>query len=809
MEAMLKRIQSAKKPLIIFTTRPHQERILRQMHENNFLKPVQFILKKDLFQKVFFQLKPHAVDMAAAYFKTEPAIIETQMAYLHKIKLNLSYNDKKLQHLQALKAYLIEHNLLIENRFKAIQFKNKALISYGDFFDPHYEQMLKLVQDDAAIEAISPPVQVKQITYTAHEDIESEVRDLVLKILTLSEKGVALDQIKLYETPNAYYKTLKRLFKRYNLPLNLHETLPMYAYPLVQTFLVQLQKHSGHVFSEALERTFVELETNHLHSQNQIIYERLLKLANPMIEGDYTFEQGFKGLKHKLKKHKAPKKKTLGAIEDATYEDLDPNHVDTVFILGMAQGLRPTLLPNHDFIDERLKETIDYPSNLSINKAEKLRYLKGLKAFKNLHFSYATKVEDKPYDKSPLIDDIGANYQKPHLAHAQVYSYLDDKLNVKMAFDQYQLYHQKSQMLSSLYPQFKNDIEIHDHTFKGLNAKTLESLLNNKTQIGVTRIEDFFKCQFRFLLSHFLKLDTIDETFYLDLGTLAHDILETKTQADQWDEAWVDERIEALIEKRQYPKKTQVFFKLLKPKLKEAFHQIKQQEATTNFAVHKREMSLDKNYQHKHLFTLKGKIDKTFKDSNDVVLIDYKTGQKALNLKTAYYGIGAQLLFYALLYKSNDQSDTILGLYEQTLLHKPFEYHDKKSPQNLAFEAHRLQGISLADKEKLNHFDPDVNKRFIQGFSITKNGDFAKPFKRYGTKDLNRITTHLESLLQTAFESIEKGDFRINPKRIDGQDVSCAHCPFKDICYQDETDVVKEKGFDFEELLGQLKSEVS
>ncbi len=810
MEAILKRIKNATKPLVIITSNAHQERLLRAMHAQKIIKPVQFIVKKDLFQRVFFNLKPHALDMAAKHFNTDISIIEEQCSYIHKIEIDRLYHHHNLKQLKALKTYLIDQNLLQYHRFRDIQFENKTLIYYGTFYDAHLLQIITEIKQDQTVEHLSPPSQNQSMHLTAFEDKESEVRDIILRILELTKDGVSLDKIKLYDAPQAYHHTLKSFFRRYHIPLDLNQTTPLIALPFVQTFLSKLKQQPASSFHLALKTTFEQSALKHLSPFNRKVYDKLLQIANPLIEGDMTLEEGLKGLTYRLKRRRIKTVNQTGAVENLSYEQLDSENIHTLFVLGMAQGLRPQIKKDHDFLDETDKNTIDYPTVIAENKLEKLRYLEGLKLFKNVHFSYAKTIDNEPYEKSTLLTIIDPKQVEPLPIIAQTHSYRDDRIRVKNAYDQYQLYREQSQDLTALYPLFKDDIKIYDHRFKGLDKETLTRFLRKKRSVGVTAIENFYQCQFRFLLSHFLNLDTIDNPFYLDLGTLCHDLLEIEIENAELQDETLDKKITTLIKKRSYSKKTQVFFEHLKPTLKEAFYTIKQQETITPFDVYQRELALTKTYPLNQTFTLKGKIDKIFKKDKDSVLIDYKTGRTSLELKTAYHGIGAQLLFYALMYKNTVEDATIIGLYEQQLLGKNFDKKDNKTLERQIFDYYQMQGITLNNPEKLTDFNPQYESdNLIKGFHINKkDGRLSAVMKTFEPEDLERLTKHLDALLKKAFNEIEKGDFKINPKRIGKNNVSCQYCPFKDICYRDESDLETHPEFDHTELFKTLKAEV-
>ena len=58
----------------------------------------------------------------------------------------------------------------------------------------------------------------------------------------------------------------------------------------------------------------------------------------------------------------------------------------------------------------------------------------------------------------------------------------------------------------------------------------------------------------------------------------------------------------------------------------------------------------------------------------------------------------------------------------------------------------------------------------------------------------NKIINLTEELIMNAGNSILNGKYKIEPKRIDGKNISCTFCKYKDLCYksyEDELDLPK------------------
>ena len=71
---------------------------------------------------------------------------------------------------------------------------------------------------------------------------------------------------------------------------------------------------------------------------------------------------------------------------------------------------------------------------------------------------------------------------------------------------------------------------------------------------------------------------------------------------------------------------------------------------------------------------------------------------------------------------------------------------------------------------------------------VGKNG-FYSYSKVLSEEEMQKISKIVEDNIVKAIGLIKIGDFNINPKRIENNDIGCMYCPFKDICFHTERDV--------------------
>ena len=95
----------------------------------------------------------------------------------------------------------------------------------------------------------------------------------------------------------------------------------------------------------------------------------------------------------------------------------------------------------------------------------------------------------------------------------------------------------------------------------------------------------------------------------------------------------------------------------------------------------------------------------------------------------------------------------------------------------------KLSGYTIDEENLIESFDQSyAESRLIKGLKLTKNGfsAYSKLLSRSRMKELIKI---VEEKINEASSNILNGKFDVNPKRIDGKNVSCTYCPMRDLCY--------------------------
>ena len=187
-----------------------------------------------------------------------------------------------------------------------------------------------------------------------------------------------------------------------------------------------------------------------------------------------------------------------------------------------------------------------------------------------------------------------------------------------------------------------------------------------------------------------------------------------------------------------------------------------------------------------------GIIDKIrYKEENGVtylVVIDYKTGNTDIKLNNMEYGLGMQLPIYLYLSNYLDLDNIkIVGFYLQKLLVNVVD--NKKDYLEAKEDSLKLEGYSIDEENILSKFDNTYNDSKLIKSMRTSSKGFYSYSKVLSNDEINDIICKTDKLIDKVIDNILDGEFSINPKVIDGENVSCSFCEYNDICFRNEKNI--------------------
>ena len=128
------------------------------------------------------------------------------------------------------------------------------------------------------------------------------------------------------------------------------------------------------------------------------------------------------------------------------------------------------------------------------------------------------------------------------------------------------------------------------------------------------------------------------------------------------------------------------------------------------------------------------------------------------------------------------------GIYYQNIL---FNYptYDEKLEKTLK-DRYLLKGYSTDDTSILEKFDCTYkDSELIKSMSYSDEKGFNRFAKLIDNDTMYNLIKFTKNEIDTKVDSILEGDFEIDPKVYDKENISCKYCKFKDICFMKDKDV--------------------
>ena len=591
-----------------------------------------------------------------------------------------------------------------------------------------------------------------------------------------------IKDVYLVNIDNTYNNSIKRLFKLFNLNINLKENNSIYAIKEVQEFVKYLK-----------EKNSINLDLiNNVDIKNKII-DNINKYNITNIDNHYIdiLESNIKNC----------------YIDNITYDnavnviDIEDMFLDDkyYYIMNFNQGSVPKVFSDDKLIKDSNRSILGLNTSLDCLNNYKKMVIHKLNNYKNITITYKLNDYFKSYIKSPLVDELKLNVIKD-IKLEYNYSNKYNKLELAKMLDDHSLFNIEGDNLNDLYATYSDiNYSTYNNEFSGLDNNLLKEYLNNSINISYSSMDSFFKCQFRYYIDNILRLGDYENTNKKLIGNLFHDVLSKMYNEDfdlkkEYNDYLKDK--ELTNKEKFYVDKVYSELELIIDTIKNHDKHSKYSEVLTEYPILiKKDSNLD--------IHVKGYIDKIkiLRNNNNIYvsIIDYKTGNTDLSLDNINYGLNMQLPMYLYLIKKDMNNVNVIGFYLQKILeNKKLNSKDKKKDE---LDSLKLLGYTIDNEGLIPIIDDTYTcSDVIKSMKITKNG-FYKYAKLISDDEINKIVDIVDNHVNEVINSLENGDFKINPKRIDGELIGCKYCKFKDLCFKREENIVDLKNTKKEEIL--------
>lgn len=749
------------KELLIICPTEEKNKILNKLQEQTKLYNIKFMSIEEFKSNYFFSYDEKSIYYLMKKYSYNIDVCKVYLNSLYVIDVDKIYKSEKLNFLKKIKQELINKDLLyFNNSFK--KYINRKTIIVKNYYK--LEKYLDNILDKKT--PLEKKYELKSIK--EYQTMEEEINGVCLEIIKLLKKNVPLNKIYLTNIQDDYNYSIKKIFSYYNIPINIDMNYSLYSTKIVKDYLKENK---------------IDLE----NPKDYTITKQLIEIINSLSFLDNKDPIYKKILIDKLKNKKLSSKKLKNAINIKNLYNESFEDDEYVFVLGFNQDILPKMVKDEEFISDSIKGEIDLYKTEYLNSRNKEVTTKILSNIKNLYLSYKLETPFKSFYKSSLITDLNLEILKDNEDSLE-FSNIYNKIRLGEKLDLHKLYNTKSDDLKILLTHYNIPYNCYSNDFNKINNNDYLNYINNSLKLSYTSLNSYGECRFKYYIKYVLKLDPFTDTFSSYIGQMYHRILSLykKTNFN------FEEEYKKYLEKRDLSLKEKILLIRLKKELLELISELKKQELLTGYNDNLYEKKLNINLDKKIDVIFTGTIDKImyYKKIEDTYfsIVDYKSGSIDTNIEMIKYGLHMQLPAYLyLIHYSNIFSNPIFtGIYYQNILfsYPNFELGDI---DKIKQDRIKLQGYSIEDPSIMERFDSTIEKsELIKSMSYSDEKGFSRYSKVINDDTLYDLVKYTKNYISKETDDIIDGDFSIDPKYYDGENISCKFCEYKDLCYMKE-----------------------
>lgn len=766
-----------------------KRKIVNEINSNNKIVSFRIMDLIEFKKNYFFDYDKKAIYYLMKKLNLKYEIVLEYIEACYYIE-NKKYNSTKLNQLLDIKNDLINNNLLIfDDNFKYyLSNTNIIILGYGELdnfylniFENYNYSSINILNDK------------RKHTVFEFDDIDEELIYVAFDIKSKLDTGININNIKLINPSSEYIEPLKRIFKLAKLPINIENRVSIYNLPVGNKILELISNNIS--FLEIIEQLRDKVDTS--------IFNQIISIFNEYIELSVNTNELYNLIEYDLKHTFISNEAITNSINTISIEEI--NDTDYVYLLGFNKENYPIIHKDEELLTDNMKQELNlFTSNdLNINGINKLK--NNLNQQCNMFISYKLKTAFESYNPSLIIQEEGYEVIKNPKT---IYNFSNDLNKIILAknydnYYKYGIHNDEMDILRFNYP----DIEYrkYNNQFTGIDQMELLDHLKQPFTVSYSTIDEYYRCSFRYYISNILKIkqENIDD-FYQNIGNIFHYVLSKCFSDDfDFDQTWNEE-----ASKYEFTLAKLILLDKLKTELKYDIQIIKKHLSYTTFDsyLYEKRFSLPIINNYNIPVNFVGVVDKICYLKNDnhtlVSIVDYKTGHLPSNLNNIIYGIGMQLPIYLYFVKRSALFPNleIVGFYLQKIINKEMKVVKDKTLDELKENALKLVGYSTDKEDLLEKYDMTYqDSAMISGLKKKKDGFYAYS-KVLNDKQINKIDEIVDKNINKAVNSILNGEFLINPKKIDKDNIGCEFCSYRDICYKKEEDTVeleKHQNLDF------------
>lgn len=737
-----------------------------------------FFTKEDLKKEVLYS---YSDDALIYLIKTRKFEYSLAKKYLEALSSLTSYDgtNKEIIELIKIRDELVDNGLLIKNEYIDYELDHSNI--FVAFYNKNDFEISSLLKGRKYSYIESSPASNRESYH--FKDSSSELFFVFNKIAELIASGVPSSEISIYGLDDVDTLTILRLLDYYHLNINGFNDEKMIDSSIVRYFL------SNYDSEDILQK----IDERFLGDNN---YDLFKEIIDKFSISELSKDEQKRLFREVFNNKKSSRKIYKDAIKVVNSPFVKEN--EYLFIVNFVQGKFPTIIKDNGLLDDKDNIELGHTSLNNLNFDNNELFKNSLNQNAHIYISYSDNNANGPLYPSPLKKDLNISFVESPISK-DLYSKLECNIQSAYHEDLFKDFLIDSPLLRA----YRLVCKIPYLTYSNKYNKAIHFLGDQHLSLSSSSLKEFYQCGYRFYLNRILKIDPKDESSYVaKVGNISHYILENLESKKSFDELF---STAVKLHGKNFNEKEKFLLEIRKEHFKKAFDYIKEQESHIVNPKVNREDS-DFNVDLDDYLSIVGRIDKyvTYGEHNEYVfVVDYKSGSEDFDEKRIPFGLSLQLPIYALLIKNTPiLKDKILtGLFIQKTYNKDalkFKEGDSKYFDNL-----KLTGVYLSSVKAMSMLDDSLlssgTSKYIASCTLLKpNPDDPNPYNRSFSAKSNRfkneewfenVIKQAEDLSKNAYKKIHNNEFEINPKYLNGQNVSCAYCPFKDLCFKTNKDM--------------------
>ena len=747
---------------VIICPNDYKEKYLNACADKH-LHDFKFMTIDEFVKNYYFSYDKRAIYYLMKKYNLNIDVAKVYLNNIYYVDENKKYKNNKLIFLQKIKRELISNNLLIYNDILKKYIDNKIInvINYYNL-DKYLEELLKYKIDYSKLS--------RKIDVHEFKTIEEEVVFVCIEIINLINNGVNINKIFLTNVSDEYYYILKKIFTYFKIPINIDFKDSIYGTNIVQDYL---NTHK------------LDLEDN----SKRIVNKKIVDVLNQLIDIDINDSLYDEILKDSLKNTYLNPIKLNNAVNIKDFYSYSFNDDEYVFVLGFNLDSLPKTYKDINFLSDRDKIELNLYDTNYLNKREKGVVEHLISKIKNITISYKLSSPFQKFYPSNLISDLKLNVVREH-NYPLNYSNQYNKIKLGELLDKYNLYGEKDSNLDLLYNTYDIGYNSYDNQFTGIDNDLYLDNISYPLKISYTSLNNYNECRFKYYINHVLKINDYTDTFQAFIGQMYHYIL-TLYKRNIFN---LDVEFNKYLEKRELSLKEKLLLVKIKKDLVYLIDVLKKQQLLTGYDDELYEQMVNIEIRKDISVTFIGFIDKImyYKNMDDTYfsIIDYKTGTIDTSIELMKYGLHAQLPTYLYLINySNIISNPIFtGIYYQNIL---FNYPtwSKKIDKEIE-DRYLLKGYSTDNVDILERFDTTYeDSKYIKSMKYNPDKGFGVYSKIINDNTMYNIVKYMDNHIKEKANEILSGNFEIDPKIYEGNNISCKYCEFRDLCFMSNNNI--------------------